>query len=515
MISPAEHLEREVKLGADLDLALPDLRGLIGTERLAELELQASYFDTSDLRLWARGITFRHRVGEGPTGGLWTMKLPTAGAADTLDRTELTWPGTREQIPPEAKRILRGLVRHEELGQVVDLSTTRRRLALRDSTGAALGELDDDTVVVSGGPLDGLRFRQLELELASEVDGSGQIGMVDAVVGELRKAGARPGDGSKLAIALGLSPGTAESETEAIGRRSSLAEVVRRSIRDALHGLLDHDYRLRLDPSKPAPHDVHQARVATRRLRSDLKTLAPVLDPVWLEHTRGELGWLGGLLGEVRDADVLLSLFDAQESTLDTNGHHELLLEVREQRLLACGILRTALDSDRYLHLLERLVAAAALPPFFVRPRVQGKNQPFDPRQPAAKALRRLVRVPSQSLRRRVKRAGKRPSDSQLHKIRIGAKQLRYAAELASPVMGKPARRTASAAEHLQTVLGAHHDAVSAETWLRQESNRSSTRSSFAAGQLVETQTQRQKELRRQWRAVWGRLRRRTVDHWR
>ena len=58
-------------------------------------------------------------------------------------------------------------------------------------------------------------------------------------------------------------------------------------------------------PTSEDPEDVHQARVATRRLRSDLRTLAPHLDEEWVTNIRGELKWLGEVLGAVRDADVL------------------------------------------------------------------------------------------------------------------------------------------------------------------------------------------------------------------
>ena len=51
--------------------------------------------------------------------------------------------------------------------------------------------------------------------------------------------------------------------------------------------------------------DVHQARVAARRLRSNLKTFGRLLDPVWVKHVRSDLKWLSSALGELRDADVL------------------------------------------------------------------------------------------------------------------------------------------------------------------------------------------------------------------
>ncbi len=175
--------------------------------------MRAAYIDTPDFRLWRRGITLRHRLGEGPTSGTWTVKLPERPTGATLDRTELSWPGSRDAMPPEAQRLLRGLVRSAELRQLAELSTVRRPLELHDERGRSWAVLDDDTVTVNGGPRDGLRFRQVELELsddeAEDQTGKGPSQRLDAVVQVLRDAGARPDDSPKLATALGLAAGSA------------------------------------------------------------------------------------------------------------------------------------------------------------------------------------------------------------------------------------------------------------------------------------------------------------------
>src|SRR6476646_10762603 len=67
----------------------------------------------------------------------------------------------------------------------------------------------------------------------------------------------------------------------------------------------------RLDAHEPAlwterdPEALHQARVATRRLRSDLGTLGCFVDESWALHLRAELRWFGAELGQVRDVEVL------------------------------------------------------------------------------------------------------------------------------------------------------------------------------------------------------------------
>jgi CHAD domain-containing protein len=515
----AGEVEREVKLQADLALDLPDLRDVIERSvRQPSVDLRTAYFDTPDFRLWRRGITLRHRIS-GPPGdsdlGVWTVKLPAPRRGAALARTELQWPGTRDEMPGEVGALLRGLVRRAQLEELVELRTTRRRLSLSDRDASA--ELDDDVVTVVGGARDGLRFRQLELEFAP-----GGERVVDRARRALRRAGARPDDRPKLARALGLDPpgrgGPAGGARRGqLGKGSTLADVVGASIDDALRRLLDHDTALRLGGDHPAPEDVHQARVATRRLRSDLKTFRALLDPVWLDHTRAELEWFGTVLGQVRDIDVLSgNLADDGHlpggTATDAAGAAELRAALVEERRGAARHLALALTQDRYIDLLDRLDAAARTPPFYER-HAGGGRRPGRADRPAVGELPGVLHRRCTALRRRVRRAGPHPSDGELHRIRIGAKQLRYAAEAATPVMGRAARRTAEAAERLQRVLGDHHDAVAAEHWLRAHARDASPAASFVAGRLAGDQERRRRRLRRRWRGALARLEA-TTSNW-
>ena len=98
-----------------------------------------------------------------------------------------------------------------------------------------------------------------------------------------------------------------------LGRTSTPIDVVRAAIASGTQRLLANDPVVRQDSD---PEGVHQARVATRRLRSDLRTFGALLDPDWTDALRAELGWIGGLLGAVRDADVLLERLDDRIAAL-------------------------------------------------------------------------------------------------------------------------------------------------------------------------------------------------------
>jgi CHAD domain-containing protein len=503
----SDPIEREVKLAADRQLSLPDLRDLVKrTVRLPEQRLLAVYFDTPDYRLWARKITLRHRIGEDNGIGTWTLKTPQPNAGPTLDRTELEWIGPLDFIPDPVDQILRGIVRRAALQKITSLETIRRRLALQGKRQILLAELDDDSVTIHGGPHDGGCFRQIELELAEADDD-----LLERCIERLCEAGAWVDDrGPKLARAIDDDV-VNEAVSPSLGAKSTMADVVRASIQAGLNRILDHEYVLRLDAEDPSPEAIHQTRVAARRLRSDLQTFQAVLDPLWVSHTLNELKWLGGELGLVRDVDVLGQHLDLSGSPkVGDKGVTGLREQLQDQRRVAAERVAEALQSERYLLLLDKLHAAVERPPFLDKG--TGRGGDIRPTQKASKALPKVVKRPWKKLRKEARGAGRKPTDRQLHKIRIRAKRLRYAAEAAEAVVGKKASRVAASAEGLQTQLGDHHDAVVAEAWLRIRAKGVSPKVAFSAGLLAGEQIRRQQLYREDWRAGWVKVDRRARE---
>ena len=501
-------VELEIKLGADPELAIPDFRDLVRrTVRLPEQKLFATYFDTADLRLWVRGITLRHRIGEDVPGGLWTLKLPLGGGGAALKRTEIEFQGMVDSVPDEIRDIVLGVVRGAPLRPVTSLETVRRRLVLQGPKKRLLAEVDDDLVTIHGGVHDGERFRQIEIELDEAPEK-----LLERCARRLRHAGAWSDDrGPKLARALDeavIEKGCPDPVTS----KSTISAVVMLSLRTGLDRILDHEYLLRLGDF-PAPEAVHQMRVGSRRLRSDLQTFASLLDPVWTGHVRRDLKWLGEALGRVRDADVLeenLGL-NGRFDPADATGSSGLYRDLRLEREDAVRNLATVINSERYLRLLDTLHAASELPPFLVLGSDSDVKHPSV--QMASKVLPRIVERRWKRLRREVRRAGREPSARQLHKIRIKAKELRYAAEASEAVVGKRSSRTARAAERLQTELGTHHDAVVAEKWLCERARGAAWQVAFSAGRLAADQHRVQQRVRDDWFSHWKRMRRQ-ADAW-
>ena len=242
------------------------------------------------------------------------------------------------------------------------------------------------------------------------------------------------------------------------------------------------------------PEAVHKQRVATRRLRSLLRSARPHTDdPERSERLREELRWLGTALGEVRDRDVLIAyLLDELEGLEEAAAFGAVLELLDEERQEARRELLDALDSERYRVLLDELDQPPAL----------GNG---NLRSAATKEHRRLAK--SVALL-----DGGNPSDEELHKVRIKVKRARYAAEAAGG-----SRRYVKRAKALQDVLGEHQDAVVAEERIRDlvARLRGTGRTALAAGMLIERQRNRRLEERRAWRKAWKRLERAGDSEWR
>jgi CHAD domain-containing protein len=482
--------ERELKLAATPDFRMPSIYGLVGpTVRQAPPERNdTTYYDTDDLRLARWGASLRHRPSEG-----WTVKLPAERDAPFLVRPEIVFEGNSGRPPEAAVELVRGFVRGEELQQCVRMTTIRRRTGLHDSNGRLIAAVVDDAVSVLNGEGPGTAFRELEVEIGDEMT----PGLLDALVERLRQAGAGAPDQTAKYIRA-LAPSTAlapEIGVADLGSDATAGDAVRRAIALSVIRLIRHDSVMRLDID---PEGVHQARVATRRLRSDLRTFGPLVDPEFAAQLREELGWLGGVLGKVRDGDVLLERLRRRTGELDDKEREAtapVLETLQADRDASHAALLETLTSSRYVELLDRLVEAANDPALRDEANV-----------PASDVVPGLVRRPWHRLDKRVKALGETPSDAKLHEVRIRTKRVRYAAEGAAPIVGKQARTFAQAAAGLQEVLGDLNDAVVAARWLDEWAKAQGAENARGAEALAAMERSAAEHLRGDWHAAWEEL---------
>jgi CHAD domain-containing protein len=205
----------------------------------------------------------------------------------------------------------------------------------------------------------------------------------------------------------------------------------------------------------PGVDDVHQMRIALRRLRVALRLFGHMLPNQEATELKHELRWLARGLGAVRDLDVHTAEFrdhvrGTSPQCASELGEYE--LDLRRQRATARTELRALLASDRYralLATLERLVGAGPSPAALRR------FKSFSIREGAIAHLRRS--------RKRVLALGRKldaeASADDLHRLRIRAKRLRYELEFFREpyaALGTPI----AAVKELQDVLGADRDAL-------------------------------------------------------
>jgi CHAD domain-containing protein len=468
---------------------VPPLDKVPGVARVGEprtATLDAVYFDSDRHALASRRMTLRRRTGGADAG--WHLKLPpepSGGAAEgTADsapqqRRELQEPlGQPDVVPDRLLAHLHAYLRGDTVAPAVRLETQRTTYPMYAEDGTHLADLLDDRVSAellgradapgggSGGapgraPGAAQQWREWELELVH--GGPELFGAAESILAD---AGAKPSEHtSKLARALAAGPDLRAIEKIApaasvAGKKSSASAVVTAYLAAQIQEILAHDPGVRLEE----PEAVHDMRSATRRARSVLSANRRLYSAITVRRLRDELKWLGQILGEPRDAEVMLDRLRGHIAELPP-GEAASAVKDRLEDELGAGLntayrkLQGTLLSERYYRLLDDLERFRDQPP--ARPEAD---------VPARKVAGKLVGKAAKRLRRshRAAKDARRGAahETALHQVRKEAKKLRHVAESVVPVHGKRAVKVAKAARRQQQALGDFHDSVIARDLL-------------------------------------------------
>ena len=495
-------------------------------------QLVDTYYDTEDWRFYRAGYALRvRRGGKSVEATMKSLAAPEDGGLKR--RREISEPLRSGGLKPlttahgpvgERLRLLAGM---QDLRRLFEVCTRRKTFELRpeaDKPDSLSGEVvvgpegdirrkEDDSVSAEevtvdalggihrrdGGAVlaevsldesefsgDGERasLNRIEVEVVDADAGSygGVAGFVDGMRGTL---GLRPTEASKFGIGLsvaGLSPAVAPDfgPTEIDG--SMLADEVAFAIlRRHFASMLAHEPAVRLGED---PEELHDMRVATRRLRAALKLYKETL-PKRAERYERDLRFFAGALGDVRDLDVHLERLAGEAS-----GNGEILNEVfvalEERRTEARRRMLEALDSNRY----ERFVAS------FSGTLRRGRSP--SPTGPILEAAPDLVRRRYKKVRKDARTLTGDSPPEDFHDLRKKGKRLRYALEPLQVLYGKPAEGLVELLKAVQDNLGDHQDLIVAAALMRElgVSGALSPRVAFSLGAMAERYNREAAELR-------------------
>ncbi len=210
-----------------------------------------------------------------------------------------------------------------------------------------------------------------------------------------------------------------------------------------------HRYLLALVKAVPPAREgderaVHEARVASRRLREALPVLAtPGDDP--LRRARKRVRRVTRALGPVRELDVALthlSEFESKGAAPSTAIEHVRRFITRQRGERRRAMLEVLTPGK--LEKLKKPVAQVSVPP-------------GDRAAANAESSRRVLRRAT-ALAEAIERAGGMYLPDRLHGVRVAAKKLRYALELQQEIRRSRATSRIAQLKAIQDLLGRMHD---------------------------------------------------------
>jgi CHAD domain-containing protein len=467
------------------------------------------YLDTDDWRFHRAGYALRiRRVGR-RRGGEATLKgLDSAGSDRPGLRSRRELSEQLEAVDAAAAALAGGIVGRrvravagkKPLLPLFEVRT-RRRTFVVEADEAVWAELALDETAIH--PPDGgapARLRRVEIEASDAAHAA-----LTSFVERLRSACAlQPAGLSKYEAGLlsaDLRPwGPERFGSTAVDPETTIGAVALAVLRRHFAALLAHEPGTRLGDDSEELHDM---RVASRRLRAALSLFAEVL-PETVLQVGDELRWVGETLGAVRDLDVQVEQLDEWLGAVP-EADREALAELRtllaRQRSSARAAMLEALDSRRYEAFVSRFGR-------LLRARPQRRG---DPGSAAALAVAPdLIERRFRSLRKAARQIGPESPAADYHRLRIRGKRLRYALEFLGDLYPGQTQPLVRRLVALQDLLGEHQDAEVAIARLRSlvgDGDESlAPETVFAMGAIAERYRQRAAALRAEFPAARARV---------
>lgn len=470
--------ETELKL----HLSSPDARGRAEEEvaNAPTRELLSVYYDTEDRRLRRAGWSLRVRRD----GDLWTQTVKgPLGAHQSRFEAEAATEALKLDLDALRRTPAGDLVDRIEDVRPVFQTEVRRRSRVKTGTAAEIEiSFDEGEVVTSDRRAPIL---ELELELKS---GSPAALFQDA----RRLAAAGPFALDLISKAERGYQLLEDADREArkfeppkISGGEPAGRVFQKTARSALRQLTEN---AALFCAASRPEAVHQARVALRRLRVALGVFKAMFPKKTAAALGEEVVWLTCELAAARDLDVFAAdrVHPALAAPLDREAFALFSDALRRARSAAYAACRTAFQSERYRLLVLDLAEFAEIAPWMDDSLTAGAAQETAETFGRAALDKRWRRV------RKRDRTADWTDPSDVHKLRIAAKKLRYTADLFEPLARdlKAVETFNAELKALQDRLGALNDLRMAPSSAKTVLNEVGTReealaAGLAAGVLI------------------------------
>ena len=432
------------------DLGLHHLVARVGHN--AAYEISVTLLDAPDHRLIRSGVLLAHRVLDGR--GEWYITAPDWDPLLPEDHIELMG---HADLPDELADMIRPLRRRATLGPVAALICDRREFALRDDQGVTLALLRDDKVTVRRGGLTTARYREVLITPVGPGLTDEQVAWLDRTLAQA--GGTHVPRFPRLVSRLGA-PATGPTDLPVPGPFDAAApfrKFVSQLVALRLRQIVEADLAIRGGDLAAVGRLADQAS----RLRLELKGLSVVLDPEWVEDLYDELGWIS-LEGDSSNGD----------------GHDRLTARLR---------------SDRYLTVLERLVAAVR------SPRLADQRS-----DPAGEVLAGLVSMAVARMSRCADQLIVDSSDEEWEEAWREMGRLEWVVSVAGQVLPEEAATIQQQLLRSRQLLAEIHDDHRRELVTAEQVARLLPAQAFAAGRDFEREYRRTRRSRRQFVECWA-----------
>ena len=419
-----------------------------------------TYLDTFEWSLMKNKLALRYRVSDGMA--MYTLKSLGSIRGGIAKRMETEVPLKEPVAIPSAvpvkrvRRDIEALIYPRKLLEQLQIRTDRRRYRVVSPEEAKIELAFDISSFSLRGLHKGRRTQRLH-ELEAEIlDGPATaLGSLAALFSQAFAY--RTSSASKFEVAIERLKVAMPSKKPPEKLKVHLEDRLDLALRKIL------TYQLqRFREQLPGVHGdidtefVHQARVATRRMRSALRLLRDAVPGNTGAYLAGELKWLGGMFGPVRDLDVfLLNVSRFQGQIKHFPGKKKKALEdwIEEQRRAPLKALQAALESPRY-KTFERRLGGFLEKPLPARPRAPLAVKPVGDIAPAA-IQEKWAAVLTQGNKVLAK-----PTLKRFHRLRVQMKKLRYATEFMGPAYDGTLAPFIDRTVEIQNCLGELQDTV-------------------------------------------------------